>query len=503
MRRICFAILLAFAFPGANAQSSYFSQSTAEAEGISSEAILKFIESAEKEIDAIHSFMILRHGKLISQGWWDPFGPDIPHVMHSLSKSFTSTAIGIAVGEGLLSLDGQVISFFPEHVPEDPGWQLEAMRIRDLITMNTGHINEPRALGKEDWVKVFLDSEVDLKPGTHFRYNSMATYMLSAIMQEVTGEKLVDYLDTRLFQPLQIKKPEWDECPKGINVGGWGLHIVTEDIAKLGQLYLQKGKWQGRQILSEEWVDLATSKQTSNGSNPDSDWEQGYGFQFWRCRHNCYRGDGAMGQFCIVMPEKDAVIAITSGANDMAGVMQLVWNILLPAMEDNPLPADNSAFAKLEQRTSGLKLKPVDGEVSSPVSKKISKQSYTISENSAGVNAISFNLSRGEHMIKFEMDEGTETISIGSGQYSKGELQNQIPFANKKYKRIATTGAWVEPEVYQVKVYQYETPALVTYTFKFSDGEVVWDSKPEHSLFGPRKQVVLKGKQNNRFSSGH
>jgi len=303
-----------------------------------------------------------------------------------------------------------------------------------------------------------------------------------------------EVLAWRLFQALQIKKPEWDECPKGTNVGGWGLRIVTEDIAKLGQRYLQKGQWQGRQILSEAWVDMATSKQTSNGSNPDSDWEQGYGFQFWRCRHNCYRGDGAMGQFCIVMPEKDAVIAISSGTNDMAGVMQLVWDILLPAMEDNSLPADNSAFAKLEQKTSGLKLQPVHGEVSSPVSKKISKQSYTISENSAGVNAISFNLSGDEHLIKFEMDEGAEAMSIGSGQYLKAELQNQIPFANKKYKRIAASGAWVEPEVYQVKVYQYETPALVTYTFRFSDGEVIWNSKPEHSLFGPREQVVLKGK---------
>jgi len=216
-------LVLTFAFVGIHARTNYFTRSTPEAEGISSEAILSFIESLEKEIDAVHSFMIIRHGKLISQGWWDPFGPEVPHVMHSLSKSFTSTAIGIAVGEGLISLDDMVISFFPEYVPEDPGWQLESMRIRDLITMNTGHINEPWALGQEDWVKFFLSSEVELKPGTHFKYNSMASYMLSAIIQKVTGEKLVDYLDSRLFQPLQIKKPKWDECPDPIRrVGGDG-----------------------------------------------------------------------------------------------------------------------------------------------------------------------------------------------------------------------------------------------------------------------------------------
>jgi len=239
---------------------------------------------------------------------------------------------------------------------------------------------------------------------------------------------------------------------------------------------------------------MATSKQTSNGSNPDNDWEQGYGFQFWMCRHNCYRGDGAMGQFCIVMPEHDAVIATTSGASDMGGIMQLVWDILLPAMETNPLPQNQTAYEKLEEKTAGLKLKPVDGEFTSAVSKKISKKSFAISENDAGINAVSFNLAKGENSISMETGEGTETIIVGSGAYIKNELKVGLPFTNKVYKYVAAGGAWVEPEVYQVKVYQYETPAFVTYTFRFSDEGLVWESKPENSLFGPRGNVILKGK---------
>ena len=137
----------------------------------------------------------------------------------------------------------------------------------------------------------------------------------------------MDYLDKRLFRPLMIQKPDWDLSPEGINTGGWGLRITTEDIAKLGQLYLQKGIWQGERILSEAWVKEATSKQTSNGSNPDNDWDQGYGYQFWRCRNDCYRGDGAFGQFCIVIPEHDAVVAVTSGTSDMGGVIVLMsWS---------------------------------------------------------------------------------------------------------------------------------------------------------------------------------
>ena len=272
-------ILVLFFLPYFAQAQQYFPRTTPESQGMSSKAILTFIDSLEQKVDAVHSFIILKNGKQISEGWWNPYAPDVPHVMHSLSKSFTSTAIGFAVAEGLISLDDHVISFFPDQVPDDPSYNLKQMRIRDLLTMNTGHIKEPRLFAVPgNWVETFLQAEVELTPGTHFKYNSAATYMLSAIIQKVTSEKLVDYLDPRLFQPLQIEKPEWDTSPSGINTGGWGLRIKTEDIAKLGQLYLQKGRWEGDQLLSENWVNMATSKQVSNGSNPENDWNQGYGF---------------------------------------------------------------------------------------------------------------------------------------------------------------------------------------------------------------------------------
>ncbi len=489
-------VVLLICSQGMGAQSNdYFKQSTPEEQGISSEAILTLIEKFENEIDAIHSLMILRHGKLISQAWWDPYGPQIPHVMHSLSKSFTSTAIGLAVDEGLLSLNDLVISFFPDETPAEPGWQWKEMRIRDLLTMNTGHTKEPMALGEENWVKFFLESEVELMPGTHFRYNSMATYMLSAIIQKVTGEKLVDFLEPRLFQALQINKPHWDTCPMGINTGGWGLRVVTEDIAKLGQLYLQKGVWEGKQILSEAWVDMATTKQVSNGSNPDNDWAQGYGFQFWMCRHNCYRGDGAMGQFCIVIPEHDAVVAITSGADDMAGIMQLVWDILLPAMKPESLPPEEEKYSRLLQKTSSLKLKPVVGEETSPISKQVSRKAYILDENGAGVKSISFQLHKGEHQMIMEMDQGEETVRIATDGYVKGELHDHMPYTLTTLKKIAVSGAWIAPGEYRMRAYLYESPARITYSFTFDGAKMTWESEPKNSLFGPREQEIIRGKQ--------
>ena len=314
--------------------------STPEEAGISSLAILQFIEALEEaQPDAIHSVMIRRHGNIVAQGWWAPYAPETPHLLWSLSKSFTSTAIGIAQDEGLLSIDDLVISFFPEDTPEEPSANLKAMRIRDLLRMNTGQAEEPsfRNLQTDNWVRAFLEHPVDYKPGTHFQYNSMATYMCSAIIQKVSGKSTLDYLTPRLFEPMGIKKPVWESCPRGISVGGWGLSLRTEDISKFGQLMLQKGRWENKQLVSEAWVEEATGFQSSNGSNPDSDWDQGYGYQFWQCRHGAFRGDGAFGQYCIVLPEQDAVIAITSGVKNMQSVLNLIWERLLPAMQAAPL----------------------------------------------------------------------------------------------------------------------------------------------------------------------
>jgi CubicO group peptidase (beta-lactamase class C family) len=179
----------------------------------------------------------------------------------------------------------------------------------------------------------------------------------------VTGETVLDYLKPRLFEPLGIEKPDWPASPQGNTVGGWGLSIKTEDIAKFGQLYLQKGQWNGKQLVPASWVEQATSKQVSNGSDPSKDWDQGYGFQFWRCRHNAYRGDGAFGQFCLVLPDQDAVVAITANCRDMQAELNIVWEKLLPAFHDAPLPASADEQAKLKQTLAALAVRPTHADL--------------------------------------------------------------------------------------------------------------------------------------------
>lgn len=337
-------------------------RSTPEAQGISSQAILDFVKSVDKNINTLHSYMIVRHGNVISEGWWKPEAADKQHILNSLSKSFTSTAIGLAIKEGKLNLDDPLLKFFPADAPAEPSDNLKAIKVRDLLTMSCGHDTEPKSVGGAPSVKQFLAHPVLHKPGTHFQYNTMGTYTLSAIITKVTGQTVLDYLKSRLFEPLGIENPKWDSSPEGNSLGGYGLYILTEDIAKFGQLYLQKGKWNGKQLVPEEWVTQATSKQIPNDAESHSkigaDWKEGYGFQFWQCRHNAYRGDGAGGQLCVVIPDKDVVIAITADTGNMQGELDAIWDNLLPAFRDEALAENADGQNKLKQAIGELVAHP-------------------------------------------------------------------------------------------------------------------------------------------------
>lgn len=349
MFRVGLLIGLCLGSPGWSwAESKSLPRHRPESQGVSSAAVAAFIEAANQRIDTLHSVMIVRHGAVVAEGWWRPEGPDQPHVMHSLSKSVCSTAVGFAIAEGRLSLDDSVLKFFPEDAPEQPSEKLRQMRVRDLLTMSTGHDSEPKFTDEVPWVRTFLAHPVPHKPGTHFQYNSPATYMQSAIVQRVSGQPILEYLRPRLFEPLGIEQPTWMTSPQGVSTGGWGLMLRTEDIAKFGLLYQQRGVWEGREILPASWIDQTTARQVSTGSDPARDWDQGYGFQFWRCRHGAYRGDGAFGQFCIVLPAQEAVIAITADTKDMQAVLNLVWEELLPAFHARPLPEAAEAEARLK-----------------------------------------------------------------------------------------------------------------------------------------------------------
>ena len=280
--------------------------------------------------------MLLRHGHVVLEEEWSPYRLTDPHLLFSVSKSFTSTAVGLAIDAGLLSLDDPVVSFFDaDELPETISDNLAAMKIRHLLTMTTGHDKDTvEALSRDRrMVNVFLGLDVEHEPGTVFVYNSGATYMLSAILQRLTGETAARLPAAAAVRAARRDRGDLAGVTEGMTTGGWGLSINTESLASFGQLVLQRGVWEGKQLVPAEWYEAATSKQVPNDTEENPDWKQGYGFQFWRGRHNTYRGDGAFGQFCLIFPEYDAALIITSATEDMQAILNTVWDHLLPALE--------------------------------------------------------------------------------------------------------------------------------------------------------------------------
>ena len=310
------------------------------------EAMAAYLQAVADHSEELHGIMVVQHGKVLEE---KQLAPDTAHVLHSVSKTFTSTAVGFAISEGLLSLDDKIVDIFPESVPENASDTLKRVSIRNLLTMNSGHGKDPTGAIRSndgDWVRGFMEWPIEYEPGTCYCYNSLGTYVLSAAVQKVSGQKIVDYLDSRLWKPLGIEKPHWDESPAGINTGGWGLYLHTESLAKMGLCILNGGKYNGKQVIPADWVKEMTANQVpscpaglngesvrDSGMDPvTSDWLQGYGYQMWRCRHNAVRADGAWGQYIIIMPEQDAVVAVTAKIGNMQEEINLIWDNILPAL---------------------------------------------------------------------------------------------------------------------------------------------------------------------------
>ena len=472
-------------------------RSTPEAQGISSAAILQFVEAAEQKLDALHSLMIVRHGQVVTEGWWAPYAANEPHMLFSLSKSFTSTAVGLAVSEGKLTVEDPVLKFFPDESPAEPSANLKAMRVRDLLTMSTGHhddaIQNFPYRDPDSVVKKFLALPVAHKPGTFFVYNTPATYMLSAIVQKVTGQSVLEYLRPRLFEPLGITNPQWEASPQGVSMGGFGLSVRTEDIARFGQLYLRKGEWQKQQLVPAAWVETATSRHASNGSSPTSDWEQGYGYQFWRSRHG-YRGDGAHGQFCLVLPQYDTVIAFTSGTRDMGSVMNLAWEMLLPALKPAALSADPAAHKKLTAKLAALTLRPQTMTGTSAVSTTAAKAAatsgtrYVFDPNSQSIESIALGAAEpnGRITLTMRVAGADQKIDASPDTWTKQSVTlRNAPDA------IATSGAWSADDTYKLSVVRYQTPFATTYTLRFAADQLTLDIEPNVGAPADRKTQLI------------
>lgn len=425
IRIMLVAIFLAAGTLSLNAQTT-LPRSTPYAEGIDARGVLDFIDSVERSNVELHSLMIVRHGKVIAEGWWNPYKPDYKHIMYSVSKTLTSMAIGMAIAEGRLSIDDKVISFFPDDLPDTVSANLAAMTVKNLLTMTAGQ--DPPASIKSDsqnWVRAFLAAPVVDKPGSRFVYNSSATYMVSAIFHKVMGQRVFDYLKDRIFDPLSITDIDSEVDPMGIDVGGWGMRIRTEDMAKIGQLLLQKGRWNGKQLIPEQWIAEASAAQVLPDASIEpserDDWSLGYGYQIWRSMYNSYRADGAHGQYILVMPDKGVVIIMTAAHNDI----KLIWEFLYPAIRDTALIPNKAVTEELNKKLASLELAAPTGDPTSALISKIDGKKYEVKDSLGHKFMVSIDFDGDQCKVGFD---GVREICFGANGWVAGKTDIPGPY---------------------------------------------------------------------------
>ena len=440
-------------------------RSTPTAEGIDPAAIAAFVDAAERERAGVHSLMVVRHGSVVAEGWWTPFAPDVRHLVHSVSKSFTSTAIGIAQAEGILAVDEPVVDFFPGvDGPRD-------VQLRHLLSMSGGHDEDTmglmRALPGEDWPRLYFGSPFVFPPGEHFLYDSGGSYLLSAALQSRTGMTLPQFLEPRLFQPLGLATPPWAASPAGVSLGGTGMSLLTEDIAVLAELYRRGGEWDGRRLVPAEWVAEATRAHVDDGPNERVDWALGYGYQFWRSQHG-YRMDGAWGQYGLVIPELDLVVAITSGAEDNAAVLQLVWDHLLPGVDRAATGVDDAA---LTERLARLDLPAPEYRDAVPAAAAgLGGRPIALPFTSLGLATVTLHLDGERTTLETVGTDGSvERIEAGRAEWRPGETAIW-PHPELAGSRTGSRAGWVDDTTFEFHEQCIESAAARIWRFETDFG---------------------------------
>jgi CubicO group peptidase (beta-lactamase class C family) len=456
---------------------------TPAASGVSSRAIAALLDRLEAQSVECHSIMVVRHGQVVAEGWWAPYSARRPHLLYSLTKSFTSIAVGIAIGDGLLSLDDRVVDVLPDHVPADISEQGRRVTVHHLLSMTSGHrtdsLGEAWQLEPGDLVKGFLRVPFPDPEGTRHAYDNATTFLLARMVERVIGRGLPELLDERLFEPMGIDHAEWDRVASGATFGFHGLHLRTEAVAAFGELLRREGRWGERQLVPREWVRLATSRHVETlpaeiGAG-EAEWLGGYGYQFWMSRHG-YFGNGAYGQQCVVVPEHDLVVALTAattGPSEQA-MFDAIWECLLPGMDQPGTVRDDEVLA---DRLRRLSLAPVPGAAAPE--RTVEARLDASAENSPLPDGTG---------VFVEAADGGWLLRLGSltVEAGHGEWRESSPLG----RPVVAAGAW-QGDTFVADLYVITTPHRIRLVVDADSGTAVatWNLVP---LTGPDLRLHLR-----------
>lgn len=487
-------------------------RATPSSQGVDANGIDRFLDTVQADGLELHSLMVLKNGKVIADAAWSPYRLDVPHMQHSSAKSWTATAVGVAIGDGRLRLDDRVLDFFPEHRPAQVSANLAAMTVEDLLTMRTGHrsgISGGEWRGSsESWIRLFLAEPVPDRPGDAYMYNSASSYILSAIVTKATGRTAHELLRERMMDPLGMSALTWDLSPEGYNTGGNGISCTTEDMAKFGQLYLQGGLWNGQRILPEEWVREATRNQVRevwlgelDGKRylrPDGPIDPalkrpGYGYQWWMTADGGYYASGLFGQMCLVWPSLNAVVVTTAGlqARDRR-LYQAIGRHLVPALGT----AGTGDDAALQERLRRLALpdRP-DGTPHAALASTVGGRDWQVEPNEDGVTSLSLRFEPDRCIFTQTDGRGTHRIEAGLTGPIEGRTTMTGARLHHAYEpdslRVVAQGAWVAPDRFVMTWRYIETAFCDTVVCSFADGTLRLDRSVNTNSSAKERPTLL------------
>lgn len=458
--------------------------------------MLMYDSLMNSDLTEIHHVVVMVDGKIAGELHPKPFRAEDRHTLYSVSKTFTAVAVGLAIDDGLLSVEDNLAKFFPEYIKDEVDPRLRDIKIKDMLTMRSGFKTESwMRNSKQHWVEYYLSRPLVAEPGTRYSYDSIETYLLAAVVQKVTGKTVLELLNERIFHPMGVTDVEWELCPDGIITGGWGIYLSAHSQALFGQLLLQQGEWNGKQLVSKQWVKEMMTVHVVREAND-------YGYQIWLCEYpGAWRADGAFGQYIIIVPQKNMVVVLNQCSRSKGFPERSnIWHTVVKNCLNCAVDAKPAELQALKDYEETAQLPVLQGDSINALSKKVAGKTFVLDKNKLGWKSVKFDFEKGKVVLNVvDSEDKTSKIDLGYKKWLTSQLAGYPHYSITAQNRFSgITGPFYTGSCYawnagnlETKIHYVNWITSLKLVFGFQGDEV--------TIYGlenyPSKPFTIKGKK--------